>query len=128
MGLPIKETIYTWRHSKHKLPLSSETESHLIFQECRLKGKLLFQYRHQRLALFFPLAFFLCKNARTHTMVQTPCIVNPVPMYLRKKKEKEKETNKTSEPRLPLGNGLSQMSLSPPKKMTSGVLPPPTVR
>lgn len=24
MGLPIKETIYTWRHSKHKLPLSSE--------------------------------------------------------------------------------------------------------
>lgn len=71
MGLPIKETIYTWRHSKHKLPLSSETESHLIFQECRLKGKLLFQYRHQRLALFFPLAFLLRKNAHAHTHIGT---------------------------------------------------------
>lgn len=115
MGLPIKETIYTWRHSKHKLPLSSETESHLIFQECRLKGKLLFQYRHQRLALFFPSCFLSTQtHAHTHTgTISLQSKSSPgVPAEKKKKKEKE-----TKEPRLPLGDGLSQMSLSlaPPK-------------
>lgn len=131
MGLPIKETIYTWRHSKHKLPLSSETESHLIFQECSLKGKLLFQYRHQRPpALVFPFCFLSTHTTHTHThwfhllalKIQSRCTCRK-----KEKKRKGKQTKQTS-PVCRLGTDVLRCPFLPQKTLTSGKQPPPMVR